>query len=60
MAAKMETEVLSLMDDISIQDMAIDVDIWQILETSENKQSECSPMNEVPIPTTDDKVYEYS
>ena len=38
MAAKMETEVLSLMDDISIQDMAIDVDIWQIFETSEKKQ----------------------
>ncbi len=60
MAAKMETDVLSLMDDISIQDMAIDVDIWQIFETSEKKQNECSPMNEVPIPTTDDKVYEYS
>jgi hypothetical protein len=38
----------------SIQDMAIDVDIWQILETSGEKQNES--MNEVPIPTTDDEI----
>ena len=56
MAAKMEMEVLSIMDNISKQDMATDVDIWQNIEMSEEKEKDI-PMNEVQDPTTNEEAY---